>query len=227
MARAATGSVIEPRDGRAWAIRFRAYGKRRFVTLGTVAGGWNRQRAEAELRHVLADVERGIWQPHEPAAVEAPAEIPTFHEFASEWLASKRPELRPNSAADYEWAIRVHLLPHFHRLPLTAITIEEVDRYKRAKAREGSLSPGTVNKTLTRLAQILEDAVEYGYMDRNPARGRRRRLKADQARPIYIDTAVQIQALLDAAEALGHNHAGALSRASAADRHARVRRPSG
>ena len=137
MPRRATGQVIEPKDGRAWAIRFRAYGKRRFVTLGTTADGWDRQRAEAELRHVLADVERGIWKLDQPAPVEAPAEVPAFHEFASEWLAAKRPELRPNSAADYEWAIRVHLLPHFRRFRLSEITIEEVDRYRRS---EGSRS---------------------------------------------------------------------------------------
>ena len=125
-----------------------------------------------------------------------------FHEFASEWFHAKAPELRPNSAADYEWAISVHLLPHFQRFRLSEITIEEVDRYKRTKAREGNLSPATINKTLTRLAQILEDAVEYGYVDRNPAKGRRRRLKADQTRSIHIDTAGHIQALLDAADAL-------------------------
>lgn len=66
MPRRASGQVIEPSDGRAWAIRFRAYGKRRYVTLGTAEDGWNRRRAEGELRHVLADVERGIWRPYEP-----------------------------------------------------------------------------------------------------------------------------------------------------------------
>ena len=87
MARKATGQVIEPNGKqRSWAIRFTAYGKRRFVSLGRPEEGWNRQRAEAELRHVLADVERGIWQPHRPDLVEAPREIPTFHEFASEWF---------------------------------------------------------------------------------------------------------------------------------------------
>ena len=40
MARRATGQVIPPKDGRAWAIRFRAYGKRRYVTLGTAEDGW-------------------------------------------------------------------------------------------------------------------------------------------------------------------------------------------
>jgi hypothetical protein len=75
MPRPATGQVIERegKTGRTFAIRFRAYGVRRFVTLGTAEDGWGRERAEAELRHVLADVERGIWQPTKRTAAEAPA----------------------------------------------------------------------------------------------------------------------------------------------------------
>lgn len=54
MPRQPTGQVIEPTGGRAWALRFRAYGKRRYLTLGSANDGWTRQRVEAELRHVLA-----------------------------------------------------------------------------------------------------------------------------------------------------------------------------
>ncbi len=112
MARNATGQVIEPNGKqRSWALRFRAYGKRRFVTLGRPEEGWDRQRAEVELRHVLADVERGIWRPYKPESIEAPSEIPTFHEFASEWLDGRRGELRPRTIADYKWALSYHLLP--------------------------------------------------------------------------------------------------------------------
>jgi integrase len=140
MARKATGQVIAPNGKqRSWALRFRAYGKRRFVTLGRPEDGWSRGRAEAELRHVLADVERGIWRPHEPEPVEAPREVPTFHQFASEWLDGRRPELRPRTVADYEWALSYHLLPFFAKHRLSAITVQEVDRFKAAKFREGKL----------------------------------------------------------------------------------------
>ena len=56
MPRRPTGEVIarERADGRVFALRFRAYGRRHFVTLGGAADGWSRPRAEAELRHVLA-----------------------------------------------------------------------------------------------------------------------------------------------------------------------------
>jgi integrase len=179
MARRATGQVIEPSGGRGWAIRFRAFGKRRYVTLGTAEEGWSRARAEAELRHVLADVERGIWRPYEPAQVPHAPEAPTFHEFASEWLENREPELRPKTVASYRWQLTTHLLPHFARMRLDLIGPEGVDRYKAAKLREGALGPNQINKSLGLLAMILDAAGDYGHVDpaRNPARGRRRRVK--------------------------------------------------
>jgi hypothetical protein len=65
---------------------------------------------------VLADVERGLWRPHEPEPVEAPAEVPTFHIFASEWIANREPKLRPKTIASYQWQLSAHLLPHFARM---------------------------------------------------------------------------------------------------------------
>jgi hypothetical protein len=139
MARRATGQVIEPRGGRGWAIRFQAYGKRRYLTLGQPEEGWSRERAEAELRHVLADVERGIWRPHESEPVDAPDD-PTFHEFASEWFASLADEgLSRNTLLDYEWQLTHHLLPFFIHHRLAEITVAEVDRYRQAKVRQGRL----------------------------------------------------------------------------------------
>ena len=91
-----------------------------------------------ELRHMLSDVERGIWQPHEPAAAEPPKEVPTFHEFASKWLEARRKELRPNTVADYTWRLSDHLLPFFAKHRLSAITVEEVDRYRAVKVRRGA-----------------------------------------------------------------------------------------
>ncbi len=151
MARKATGQVIEPTEGRAWAIRFRAYGKRHYLALGVPEDGWDRERAEAELRHVLADVERGIWKPYEPEPVEVPAEVPSFHEFASRWLESRKPELRQRTIKDYQWALSYHLLPFFKDHLLVEITVAEVDRYKVAKVREGKLEAAQINKTLKRL----------------------------------------------------------------------------
>lgn len=209
------------KQGRAWAIRFRAYGKRRYVALGTSDEGWTREKAEKKLGHVLADVERGIWKPEAPPPDQEPAIEPTFHEFASEWFEGVAPELRERTRIDYQWRLSNHPLPYFAKHLLSAITVEEVDRYRREKVRESKavaaarqrqlalpekdrkrlarpLSNGSINKTIRLLAVVLEQAVEYGYLERNPARGRKRLLKEDKPTRSYLQPD-QVAALLSAA----------------------------
>jgi integrase len=231
MPRKATGEVIERpgKRGVAFSLRFRAYGKRRYVTVGNSADGWTRQRAELELANVLADVRRGIWQPPTTTpVVEAPKD-PTFHEFASEWFNAKQAELRPNTRTAYSNELTTHLLPFFARHRLSQITAQEVDRYRQAELRESdarrqAIEQGRpltddegrvlrpfgatmINKTITRLGQILEDAVEYGLIDRNPAKGKRRRLKAPKNTRTHLDRVDQIVALINAAGELdGDQH---------------------
>ena len=206
MAKPATGAIVEKRTtrGTSYALRFRACGLRRYITLGTTADGWNRARAEDELQNVLADVRRGIWRPPAPALRVEVASDPTFHAFASEWFNAHRGEWAPNTVLDYEWQLRNHLLPFFAEHRLSQITIAEVDRYRQGKVDEASLSAESINKTITRLGQILEVAVEYELLARNPVRvnPRRRKLKAAKARPVHLDGVDQVVALLDAAREL-------------------------
>lgn len=63
MAARPRGQVVERygKSGRTYAIRFHAYGRRRYLTLGRGSEGWTRRRAEDELSNVLADVRRDLW----------------------------------------------------------------------------------------------------------------------------------------------------------------------
>jgi hypothetical protein len=214
MARPPTGQIIE-RDGtrgRTFGLRFRAYGQRRYVT----AEARTRADADIELADILADVRRGIWRPPAPEP-EPPKEEPDFHAFASEWLEARRPELKERTFEDYRWALTHHLLPFFAGHRLSQITKAEVDRYRGSKVRERAaldraneearrrgepighrgLSANTVNKTLTRLAQILDAAVDYDLIPANPALGRRRRLKPTRPRRGWVEPE-QLPSLLDA-----------------------------
>src|SRR3954452_20934869 len=202
MPRKPTGQVIEreTREGRVYALRFRAYGERQYLTLGSTADGWTRERAERELRHVLADVERGIWiKPVDAPVARRPD--PGFHAFVTQWLEDRRGELRPNTVTDYTWQICNHLLPFFHRHALAQITVAEVDRYRAHKVKEGPLGAESINKMITRLGQILAVAEERDLIARNPVRvnTKNRKLRARKPRPVYLDSAESIQALLDAA----------------------------
>lgn len=215
MPRPPTGQVIERRGVRSttYALRFRAYGKRHYVT--TDATG--REEAERELRHTLADVERGRWQP--PRREEPPTQEPTFHVFASEWLANRQAEgLAAKTIADFRWSLELHLLPYFASYRLSEITPQLVDSYKthkvrererieveRAEAenrgerfRERGLSNSSINHTLSDMAQVCETAVEYGWIGSNPASGKRRRLKAAKPSRPWVEPE-QLPALLDAA----------------------------
>jgi integrase len=208
VARPATGQVIvdERRRSPSYGLRFRAYGRREYVTLGTAAEGWTRAKAQTELQNILADVRRGTWQPPVTEVVQAPPEIPTFHAFASDWFERQKVEGGQRGAGltvagrdDLEWRLSNHLLPAFAARHLDQITVEDVDRYRLAKVRDGKLGVTSINKTLTTLAAVLESAVEYDLIGRNPARGRRRRLPAVAPRRSWLDRADHISALLAAA----------------------------
>lgn len=243
MARKLTGAVVEHTgsDGRTYrALRFTAYGKRRYVSLGAVSAA----EAARELRHVLADVDRGTWT--EPRAVEAPPEpeaVPTFHQLAEQWWVRNEAELRPNTRVDYQTRLERHLLPFFAEYRVSQITFDVVESYITAKLKESKriaaeravwqerfdraedatarrelrrerpsrpLGPRTINMTLTLLAAILEGPVDRGQLARNPAKGKSRRVREHEPQRSYLDTSAQISALLDAA--------GELDRTARADR---------
>jgi len=212
MPRPLTGQIIERpgKHGRTFGIRFRAYGRRHYMTTSSTS----REEAETELANVLADVRRGIWRAPEADVPDAPKEEPTFHEFSSEWLAARKLEgLAEKTIADLRWSLELHLLPYFASFRLSEITPQEVDRFKVAKARERQeledarargekvrergLSNSSINHTLSDLAQVLETAVEYGHIAQNPASGRRRRLKQTPPTYSWVEPQ-QLPALLDA-----------------------------
>jgi integrase len=185
--------------GGSYALRFRAGGRRHYLTLEGVT---SEREAELELLNVLADVRRGTWRPQAPPPPIAATEEPTFHEFASEWLEMRMREgLADRTIEDYKWALTHHLLPCFKDYRLAEITAIEVDRYKVAKAAEGVLGANQVNKTITRLSQILGTAAEYGLVPANAAAGKRRRLKGTKPRRAWVEPE-QLPLLLEAAEPL-------------------------
>src|SRR3954470_786913 len=208
MPRPATGTVVErkTRDGRtSYGVRFRAFGERRYLTLG-YSPTWNRKRAEEELSNVLADVRRGIWRaPEEIEAERHAAHVPSLHGFASEWYARReRDGLRPRTLEHIRWTLVDHLLPHFaaeRALRIDGVTVAEVDRYVALKLAEGRLSKGSIRRTLETLSTVMSLAVEHGHVGSNPVAGPLRRLKADKPTRPFLEPP-QMAALLEAASEL-------------------------
>jgi integrase len=235
-ARRSTGGVVidTRRRSPVFALRFRAYGQRQYITLGNADEDWTRDKAEQALRHTFSDVERGIWRPPDRETAQPAPEHPkdpTFHEFASEWFRDHESRWRPNTRLDYQWQLTHHLLPFFAQHRLSQITAREIDRYTAAKVREAArlaearaewqarldretdgrkrrelqrqrpadgLSATSINKTVTRLGQILKRAKRWKLIAENPVQDAER-LKESRPTPIWLDRAEHIAALLDAA----------------------------
>jgi integrase len=238
MARPATGQVVRPTPGQpCFALRFRAYGKREYLTLGRPEDGWTLAMAQRELAVVLRDVDLGTWRPPRPDPAPTKNANPTFHEFASDWFAAKRLEIEENTASSYGNDLTNHLLPFFKGHRISEITVAEVDRYRQSKVREAAeitaaaengtplnvsyvdrvgrsyhrrarpLSARSVNMHIDLLTQILAVAVDHGHIPSNPAVGKRRRLKVSKARPVHLDSAEQIAIVLEAAGELDRGDA--------------------
>ncbi len=152
----------------------------------------------------------------------------TFHAYASLWLAAKvdgvlgeRP-IDANTAADYRWRLSGHLLPFFAARRLGEIDRELCLAFKAHKLREAQelreaiaagavirdqrgrrrvpLSAASIRKLIDTLAAILDDAIEDGYIDHNPARGKRMRIRVPKPNRTFLEMD-ELACLLDAAAA--------------------------
>lgn len=232
MASRATGEVKvrEWKSGRGYALRFHAYGERQYVTLGFERDGWNWEKADEELQNVLADVRRGLWVPatkrkRRGAEEGECGEVPLFGGFASGLVAEREGQVAEKTTTHEKWALG-HVLPFFGDWALGEIDVEAIDEYRAFKVKESeararaiergrpqrnthgqvlrSLSPGSINRTIDFLQWVLSVAIEYKRfgLSENPAEGKRRRLRESRPAPVHIDSASQIEALLEAAAEL-------------------------
>lgn len=224
------GEVLERnwKSGRGYALRFRVYGQREYLTLGFEHEGWTFQRAEEELENILADVRRGIWvspkkkkKHRADSNAEEKIAKEIFGPFARQLVASRKGQVSDNHLAFMEWALG-HLLPYFGDWPLVDIDIQAVDAYRQHKVQESEarlraierrrplrdergqilrpLAASSINKTIDVLQWVLSVALEYKLVPENAAAGKRRRLIEPNKPPVHLDTAEQIEALIDAAE---------------------------
>lgn len=225
MARPLKGAVIERqriRDGTpagvTYALRFSAGGRRRYVTLKVAT----KREAEEELERTLAAVKLGVWKAPEPAPEPETSEEPTMHRLASDWVARRRHEVDERTVEYWRWALSNHLLPFFADYRPSQVTPALVETYKTALLAEREqrqealdiwrkaepekrgprppqpLGNESINKTLKVLAMVLDDAVEFGHLESNPARGKRRRLRTAKPKRSWLEID-QVNALLDAA----------------------------
>jgi integrase len=204
MPRRVTGR-IEPHewaDGRTvtFRLKVRTHGRRYTISLGTNHEGWSMERAQVELEQIMRQIERGTWEP--PTRREAAQyhldRGETLRVTAYRWWQRRKTELASNTKLDYKWRLE-HVLRHLGSGATAELDARRVDDF-RQQLVGGGLSPRSVNMVLDLLAQVLDDAVEYGLLDANPARGRRRRMKVPKASRTFLEPDMVVD-VLDAAGA--------------------------
>jgi hypothetical protein len=95
------------------------------------------------------------WKPPRPDPAPPKNANPTFHEFASDWFATKRLDIGENTASSYGNDLINHLLPFFKDHRISEITVAEVDRYRQQKVREAAeITAATKNGTPITVAYV-------------------------------------------------------------------------
>lgn len=130
-------------------------------------GGYpTRDAAEAALREVQQEVDRGTYRRIEATAFDA---------YAARWIDHVRPTLRPSTAASYEQIARTHLTPYFGAMAVNAIAPTHVRAFVADKSsavrKDGRpvWGPATVRNMLAVLKLTLGAAVEDGVAAFNAA----------------------------------------------------------
>jgi integrase len=157
--------VVEYRGARGVVFRakFRdADGRQVQQTLGRVADGWNRQKAERELGVLLDKVERKRWR--KPTGERLSTLV---DEFLGEYLPSRG--RRRSTVLDYTNTLRSHVLPAVGDVELRELEArpELLDRYIARKRRE-KLAPKTIANHLRTLHAMFEYARRRRRMTSNP-----------------------------------------------------------
>lgn len=134
--------------------------RERSVVLGPVSEIGKRQ-AQRLLFERLAAINQGT---HKPEVVI------TFERFVLErWEPNILPTLRPGTCRNYRSVIRHDLMPFFGAMKLSEIGRADVQMFLADKSKR--VAPRTVLTLRNRLSKIFAVAIQWGYLQTNPAQG--------------------------------------------------------
>jgi integrase len=119
-----------------------------------------RRDAERFLARELAAIDRGE-RIHTRAV--------SFADYATEWLAAKRPRLEASTYRDYETHLRLRLIPALGRLRIDRISRAHIEAYLADLDARAGAGRKVINDSLIPLRQILGRAVRERLIVANPA----------------------------------------------------------
>lgn len=133
---------------------------RRSIVLGPVAEIGSRRAAQTRLAELLRPINLGR---------QKPRMMLTFEDFAKEqWEPKVLGLFKLSSQVGYRPLLSKHLLPYFGDYALSEILPAQIQGFLTEKAKTG-ISWHTVRNLRNLLSRILRTAVEWGYLEENPA----------------------------------------------------------
>ena len=127
----------------------------------------------------------------------------TMKEFAAKWdedyvsVQIRLGRMKESSAESCRSRSRLHIVPFFGQMRLDKITLPHVREFMKALLAK-ELSPKTVLNAMVVLKEMFKHAVQWGYLDVNPAQYAERPRAEDKE--MQILTPPEIRRLLDAAD---------------------------
>ncbi len=143
------------RRGKTWYVDFEYKGKRYRKSLSTRS----KQIAELALKDIDVKIARDRLD-------LGPVEKIRFDDFARKFLDWYEVQNSVRSYEDYRNLFNSTIIPHFGQCKLTDISVEMIEDYKRA--RSNCVSASTVNKELVALRHLMNKAILWDYLQRNP-----------------------------------------------------------
>jgi hypothetical protein len=152
--------------------------KLRWEVLGPVSEIRSRREAQKFLDSRLRPINAGR---------QLPQSTISFERFVREhWEPAVIPTLKPGSARYYGIQLRCHLLPEFRENRLCDISRVGVQCFLAEKRKQG-LSGSSVHGIRTALSKVLQAAVEWDFLEQNPARGIRIGDRAPKTERLYLN----------------------------------------
>ena len=156
-------------------VRVRPSGHRSFVWHGTVNGKVVRTTIGSAALMTMEEARsacRALLDGSHPlctGGLAGRAAVPLFRDFVTEdWLPARRGRYSPDWGERVERMVERRLLPAFGALRLDRIGRPHVERWFDAMSRN---TPGTGNKTLAVLRQIMSAAKAVGHVNNDPVAG--------------------------------------------------------
>lgn len=158
-------------------------------------GYFTRKMAEAELRAVLVDAERGTLAGSQPRSGR------TFEDACAEWLryVESEKQRRPSTVRDYRNTVNGVLLPEFGKdTRVEAITTRRIDEWRERLLDEGKLSRRTIQKYLVLLHGVMARAKRKEWITTNPAENVER-VSVKRSGDFNVLSAIEVAAVARAA----------------------------